>query len=211
MKRAEILRALALFVFFALAFLLSTTCQARNWQAKTDAALDSAAVAQTRAEVNAALAKAAETRANVAANERRAAQDSARRAIAEANRLRAQRRVITPVASQPGAAPTVSDTLTATRAALENCESETSALRATIAQDSTAATKSTVTEAELRGALALSRESAADLSRTVDMLTDRLRTADPPCRVLFWGCPSRTQVAVGTAVVTVVLTRALTR
>lgn len=180
--------------FVGTVFLLNQCAESR-WQEKTDALIDSAQVARTEAEVNKALAAQAENRANVAASEKIDALERAVRSLAAADRLRDQRRAIEPVASVPGTVPTVSDTLHATKAALENCEEETVALRETIKQDTIALQKSAVIEAELRGALALERVSVAGLLDSNADLSNQLKSAAPPCRVLLWGCPSRTVVA----------------
>lgn len=191
----------------ALLLFLVSQCEGRRWQAKTDAALDSALVARTEANANAALAKEAESRADAAYFSKLVALERAWRALAVADRLRAARADIRPVASVPGTAPSVSDTLRATAAKLDNCEEETVSLRETIAQDSTALKKSNVTETELRGALALERVSVTRLTDSNADLSRQLASAAPPCRVLLWGCPSRTVVAIGSVVTTYLIVR----
>lgn len=209
--RQELIRnVVAILAVIAVAGLMSK-CQGDRWQAKTDAALDTAAEARTQARVNAARAAEAENRANVATADKLIAQDRALRALAEANRLRNARPAIVPVASQPGAAPTVSDTLVAVVAQLENCEQETVALRVTIRQDSAASAASDRSQMELRGALALERQSGAQLTASNNQLATQLASADPPCRIAFWSCPSRKTMLVGGVVIGSVGTYLLVR
>lgn len=208
---AEFIRALVLIaVFVAAAFLMNRYSESR-WQAKTDAVLDSAAVARTEAKVNAALAAEHERRANIAVAERRTAEDRAVRAISDADRLRAQRRVIVPVASEPGAAPTVSDTLRAVDSALVNCDQETVVLRAALEHNRNAAAASDREAMEIRGALSLERTSVATLTRNLEHIETQLASADPPCRIAFFACPSRTVVAVVSAISGAVIYSSLTR
>ena len=209
--REEIVRGTILGVAFALIAIVSSKCSDSRWQAKTDAALQAAEDARHQADINAALASAAQQRALVATVVMRAAQDSARRAIADADRLRAQRRAVVPVASNPAAPPTVSDTARALEAALALADTETVVLRAAIEYDRNALAASERAQAEIAGALALERASVATLTTNLQRVERQLASADPPCRLLFWGCPSRTTVFVLGAGIGTALTITLTR
>lgn len=210
-RKQELIRgAIALAVFVGALFLMSR-CQGARFEARTKAIIDENDSLRTTLAVREALDRQSEERIATLVIEKEAAQDSARRAFSEANRLRVQRRVIAPVASQPGAAPTVSDTLHAVEKQLDNCEAETVALRATIQQDSVAAAKSAKTEAERAGQLAGKDSSIVALRGRLDKTERQLAAADPPCRVLFIACPTRKTVFVATAVTTAVVTIVLTR
>lgn len=210
-REQELLRNIGLVVAFLLALLFISRCQSGNWTEERTTLLkwnDS-----VRAEVRFQSIRAiqAEGRANLAVIERNAARDSMGKAMREADRLRAKRTVIRPIPSRPNSAPTPSDTAAALQTALDLCDQETTALRDAIKQDSVALDKAVTTEAELRGALALERQTASQLTTTNHRLQTMLASASAPCRVLFFPCPTRTQVAAGTAIVTAVLTISLTR
>lgn len=199
-RRQELIHnAVALVVFIA-ALLLISRCQASGFNARTVEILGENDSLKSVVAIREAMNRESARRVIELAIERNAAQDSARRAIGEANRLRAQRRVIVPVASQRGAPPTVSDTARARAVQLENCELETVALRAAIDQDSVALKRSAQTEAEQAGQLASKDSSIIELRGRLDTTERQLAAADPPCRVLFFPCPSRTTVAVGSAI-----------
>lgn len=210
-RKQELLRTAALAGVLVVALLLISRCQGSNWSKERTALLswnDS-----VRAEIRFQETRAieAEGRANLAAIERDAARDSMVEAITEADRVRARRLLIKPVASTVGAAPSNADTLRAVTEALELCDDETSALRVAIGQADTALQRAATTETELRGALTLQKASVADLTTANRKLSSMLASAAPRCRFLLFPCPSRTQVAAGTAITTAVLTIALTR
>lgn len=210
-RRQELIRGAIAVVVFAAVLVLTSRCQASGFNARTAEILDENDSLRATIAIREALNRESARRIIALAIERNAAQDSARRANAEANRLRAQRPRIVPVASQPGTAPTVSDTLAAVESQLDNCEAETVALRAVIVQDSIALAKSTAAQAEQAGQLANRDSSIVELRGQVDKLERQLIAADPPCRVLFFPCPSRTTVAIGSAVAATVVTLSLTR
>jgi hypothetical protein len=195
-RKQEIVRGLVLLAAFVLAFVVMSMCQAAGFDKKTKAILDENDSLRVVVQIRDSLSIEHENRADRATAEKLIAQDRAEAAIADADRLRAQRRIIVPVASQPGTAPTVSDTLRAVEAQLENCDHETIALREAVRQDSIALKHSALSEAELRGALALERTSVADLTGINQKLSTQLAAADPPCRVGFFPCPSRKTVFV---------------
>lgn len=210
-RRQELIRNGALALAFVVVALVSSKCSESRWQAKTNAALDSAAAARTEAKVNAALASAAQQRALVATIAMRAAHDSATRAIADADRLRALRRVVVPVASNPATPPTVSDTVRALEAALALADTETVVLRAALEHDRNALGAAERSQAEMAGALALERASVATLTTNLRRIETQLASAAPPCRFLLWGCPSRKTIAIGSAIGGAALALTLTR
>lgn len=196
-RRQEIVRGAVALAAFAIALVVVSRCQASGFDAKTKTIRGENDSLRTVVAIRSARERDSERRVIALAIERNAAHDSATRAIAEANRLRAQRPRLVPVASQPGTAPTVSDTARALESQLENCEAETLALRATIQQDSVAAAKSAQTEAEHAGQLASKDSSIVELRGRLDATERQLAAADAPCRVAFMKCPTRTQVAIG--------------
>jgi hypothetical protein len=195
-RRQEIIRGAILLAAFVLAFVYMSMCQAAGFDRKTKAILDETDSLRVVVRIRDSLSIAHENRADRATAQKLIAQDRAQEAIAEADRLRAQRLRVLPVASQPGAASTASDTLRAMESALENCDQETIALRRAITQDSIALKQSALSEAELRGALAIERQSVADLTGVNQKLSTQLEAADPPCRVAFFPCPSRKTVFI---------------
>jgi hypothetical protein len=206
-ERQQLIRNLvALGLAIALGAWLSY-CRTQDWEAEKDSAISRAERAERTAAVNGALAAEHEQRANREAVARRAAQDSARTARSEADRLRALRRPEGRPA--PIVAPASSDTAAVRRALersmanLDNCEAETVALRAAADQDATALTSAKNTENELRGSIALQKISIDSLMGALAEVTTSLASAEAPCAFLFWSCPSRKSVAIGSAVVTV--------
>jgi hypothetical protein len=200
-------KAIAVVAVVVLGVLWLSKCQGDDWNAEREALLDENDSLRVTVAVRTEQSIAHEQRANVAEQEKQIALDSARKALAVADRLRTVRAAIRPVASQPGAAPTVSDTLAAVRAALANAEAETDVLRARIRQDSTALAAAERSQAAMAGALALERQNVASVMAGNAKLVKQLSDAEAPCRILFFGCPSRTVVAVGTAVGTYLIVR----
>ena len=185
---------------------LISRCQASGFNERTAELIKANDSLRVVVQIRDSVSRAAENRADRATAEKLIAQDRAREAMGEADRLRAQRRVIVPVANQPEAGVTVSDSLRAVESALVNCDQETVALRNAITQDSIALAKADVTEAELRGSLALERQSVADLTANSQRLAEQLAAAAPPCRVAFFPCPSRKTVFIGGAGIGAVIT-----
>lgn len=190
---------------------MMSMCQAAGFEAKTRAILDEKDSLLTVIAVREGVDREKDALVVRLQTEKQAAQDSTRRAIAEADRLRAQRLRVVPVASQPGTAPTVSDTLRAVETQLEDCDQETTALRAAIKQDSTALARAAETEAVRAGQLASKDSSIVELKGVVDQLSTQLEAADPPCRVAFFSCPSRKTVFIVGAVLGAGLTWSLLR
>lgn len=199
-RRQELIRGAIAVAVFVVVLVLVSRCQGAGFDARTKVILDQNDSLRSVVAIRDAMNRESARRIIGLAIERNAAQDSARRANAEADRLRALRRLIVPVASQPGAAPTVSDTARALESQLENCEAETDALRATIQQDSVAAAKSSATEAEQAGQLASKDSSIVELKGALKSTEAQLAASDPPCRVLFMRCPTRKTVFVGGAI-----------
>lgn len=195
-RRQEIIRGLVLLAAFVIAFVGMSMCQAATFDEKTKAILDEADSLKDVITFREGVDREKAALVQQLTIEKHAAQDSARTARAEADRLRAQRLRVVPVASQPGAAPTVSDTLRAIEVALETCDEETKALRAASTQDSTALARAAETEAAQAGRLAARDSSIVELRGVVNRLSSQLEAADPPCRVAFFSCPSRKTVFI---------------
>ena len=224
LKALPVRSAIAAVAIVALA-LFANKCQGDRWQTRTDALIlqaDSARAVSDSARIasrlDSATAAAAIRRADASAQAVVVERNRAKRAEAVADRLRAERLEIIPVASQPGAAPTVGDTLLACRAQLQNCEAETGALRAAAAATDVALLRQSDALMEARAAFT-TEASAASRLRSINEtlngsnmdLVQQLASADPPCRVLWMKCPTRTVVAGTTAAVTVVVTYLIVR
>jgi hypothetical protein len=212
-RRQEFIRPAVAVAVFASALVLISRCQAAGFDERTQTLIDENDSLRTQVAVRGALERASARRVVILQAEKKAAQDSARTARGEADRLRAIRHGTTPARpAQPNVAPpaTVPAPLELA-AALENCEAETVALRAELEQDSVAFVKSALTEAEHAGQLASKDSSIVALGGQVGKLERQLLAADPPCRVVFLSCPSRTQVAVGSAIGTALLLRLVFR
>jgi len=192
-------------------FVLVSRCQSEGWSGERDRlikAADSLRV-QTRADsVRAAiLIRQADSLATVA----RAAQDSAGRAIETADRLRVERRRLLAAAGRWTPARADSVLPPPVDSALTLCEEETVVLRAALDQRRLEADAATQEAQRARAALSIVEVSAATLREQNAALTRALASAAPPCRILFWGCPSRRVAAVGAVVATAVAYEVLRR
>lgn len=186
-------------------------CQAGRWLAERDAAIEVADSLRIVTREDSALAAAWRDSANTERVRRQSDSVALERAVAEADRLRALRRRVVPVASQPGAAPTVSDSLAARDSALVLCDEETVVLRAALDTNRAIVASAERQIGHLEAALTLEIAAAASLRPEVARLSDLLARADPPCSVLWWSCPSRTVMAIGGVVLGAGFTFVVTR
>ncbi|MCC7196367.1 MAG: hypothetical protein IT356_12510 [Gemmatimonadaceae bacterium] len=192
----QVVPALGLLLLFALV----SKCQGDRWARDRAALIQQADSLRVQSRADSVIAAEASALADRYAAERETAQDRAGEAIAEADRLRAERRRLVAAAGRVDTAAAVPEPVTVADSALTNCEEEVVVLRAAIDADRTAAQLADAEVMELRGALALERTSAADLRVSNAALVQRLASAAPPCRIAFWGCPSRMTVAVTAAI-----------
>jgi hypothetical protein len=207
--RAETIRIATVVAALLVLGVLVSRCQAGMWHVERQALVDSAREARALSRADSVIASAQLQRANAEAARSESLQATLSATIAEADRLRALRRVVQPVASQPDAAPTVSDTVAALDSALTLCDEETLVLRAALDTTRKIRVAAERESIELRGALSLETTAASKLRAMNEDLAKQLARAAPPCRVLFFGCPSRMQVGIGSAVVTLLAVRTI--
>lgn len=208
MVRRNVVPALGLL----LAFLLISKCQADGWSRERDELVreaDSLRV-QTRAD-SAARAQRIQHVTDSTNQVIAEAQEAAQGALRAADMLRAERARLLAAARQQAPAPADSVPVSPIDSALTLCEEETMVLRAAIEHNRDALATSQFQVAELRGAYSLERQAASDLRVELASVNRLLRQADPPCRFLLWGCPSRTVMAIGGAAIGAAITYEVTR
>jgi hypothetical protein len=193
------------------AFALLAKCQSDEWSRERDALVRAADSLRVQTRADSILAAAYLARADSLADVTAEATERAQEATDRADILRAERRRLLAAAGRQGAAPADSTPVTAADSALTLAVEETIVLRAALEHNREALKASQQQVAELRGALSLETAAAAALRVELANTTDLLKRADPPCRFLLWGCPSRTVAFVGGAVVTAFTVHTFTR
>jgi hypothetical protein len=194
-----------------LAFALISRCQSDSWSRERDELVSENVALRATSRADSVRAAEKSARADSLDAVAARAENRSQQAEARADRLRAERRRLLAAAGRVDTGRTSPEPVTPVDSALTLAIEETVVLRAALEWDRNALVASQQQVAELRGALSLETASGAALRVQLASATTLLRRADPPCRILLWGCPSRTVVAVGGALLGAGFTYAIVR
>lgn len=178
-------------------------------EAAKQAALDSAAVATTRATNALAASERARAESDSLAAVAESAQDDAHAASRAANRLRAERERLMALVTAKDSGSPLPDTTALARAnhALDLSVSESDSLRASVAHHETAEAAKDGQIAALGVALDTTSAALGQARGVLAQQSAVLKTMAPRCKIGPLPCPSRTLVAVGTALATLVVVK----